>query len=130
MNTKQSHSCSFLLFVAVYLRQQNKCYPQRFQIVRKIAVNCSTYPVMKFDCSNKFDFCYYGQVNSQLLKSRVASKGNIVSTFRGNIYFAGDGTLVNIFKRNSLDEIIYSIIYIYDIYIYIYIYIYNSALVQ
>ena len=31
---------------------------------------------MKFDRSNKFDFCYYGQVN----------------TFGGNIYFAGDGT--------------------------------------
>ena len=29
---------------------------------------------MKFDRSNKFDFCYYGQVN----------------TFGGNIYFAGD----------------------------------------
>ena len=31
---------------------------------------------MKFDRSNKFDFCYYGQVN----------------TFGGNIYFAGDST--------------------------------------
>ena len=27
-----------------------------------------------FDRSNKFDVCYYGQVNSLLLKSRVASK--------------------------------------------------------
>ena len=32
---------------------------------------------MKFDRSNKFDFCYYGQVN----------------IFGGTIYFAGDGTL-------------------------------------
>ena len=29
---------------------------------------------MKFDRSNKFDFCYYGQVNSLRLKSSVASK--------------------------------------------------------
>ena len=38
---------------------------------------------MKFDRSNKFDLCYYGQVNSLRLKSSVASKGNI--------YFAGEG---------------------------------------
>ena len=41
---------------------------------RNIAVNCSR-SVMKFDRSNKFDFCYYGQVNSLQLKSSVASKG-------------------------------------------------------
>ena len=29
---------------------------------------------MKFDRSNKFDLCYYGQVNSQGLKSSVSSK--------------------------------------------------------
>ena len=29
---------------------------------------------MKFDRSNKFDLCYYGQVNSLRLKSSVASK--------------------------------------------------------
>ena len=29
---------------------------------------------MKFDRSNKFDFCYYGQVNSLRLKSSVASE--------------------------------------------------------
>ena len=29
---------------------------------------------MKFDLSNKFDFCYYGQVNSLRLKLSVASK--------------------------------------------------------
>ena len=33
---------------------------------------------MKFDRSNKSDFCYYGQVN----------------TFGGNIYFAGDGIFI------------------------------------
>ena len=32
---------------------------------------------MKFDRSNKFDLCYYGQVN----------------TFGSNIYFAGDNTM-------------------------------------
>ena len=32
------------------------------------------YSVMKFDGSNKFDFCYYGQVNSLRLKLSVASK--------------------------------------------------------
>ena len=29
---------------------------------------------MKFDRSNKFDLCYYGQVKSLRLKSSVASK--------------------------------------------------------
>ena len=29
---------------------------------------------MKIDRSNKFDLCYYGQVNSQLLESSLASK--------------------------------------------------------
>ena len=29
---------------------------------------------MKFDGSNKFDLCYYGQVNSLRLKSSVATK--------------------------------------------------------
>ena len=29
---------------------------------------------MKFDRSNKFDLCYYGQVNSLRLKKSVASK--------------------------------------------------------
>ena len=32
------------------------------------------HSVMKFDRSNKFDFCYYGQVNSLRLKLSVASK--------------------------------------------------------
>ena len=57
-----------------YNRQQNKCYPQRFQIVRKTTVNLLQHSVIKFDCSNKFDLCYYGQINSLLLKSSVASK--------------------------------------------------------
>ena len=46
---------------------------------------------MKFDRSNKFDLCYYGQVNSLRLKSVQLLNGQ-VNTFWGNIYFAGDGT--------------------------------------
>ena len=44
---------------------------------------------MKFNRSNKFDFCYYGQVNSIRQKSSVVRNGQ-VNTFGGNIYFAGD----------------------------------------
>ena len=47
---------------------------------------------MKFDCSNKFDFCYYGQVNSLQLKSSVVSKWASKRLW-SNIYFAGGGTL-------------------------------------
>ena len=45
---------------------------------------------MKFDRSNKFDFCYYGQVNSLRLKSSVASKWAIKHPLGGIIYFAGE----------------------------------------
>ena len=41
---------------------------------------------MKFDRSNKFEFCYYGQVN----------------TFGGNIYSAGDGTYPLLFVQREL----------------------------
>ena len=44
--------------------------PQRCQIVREKL----QHSVMKFDRSNKFDLCYYGQVNSLRLKSSVPSK--------------------------------------------------------
>ena len=40
---------------------------------------------MKFDRSNKFDLCYYGQVNSLRLKSSVASK-RANNHLRGTIY--------------------------------------------
>ena len=46
---------------------------------------------MKFDHSNKFDLCYYGQVNSLRLTSSVASKW-ASKHIGGNIYFAGDGS--------------------------------------
>ena len=49
------------------------------------------HSVMKFDRSNKFYFCYYGQVNSLRQKSSVTSKEQ-VNNFGSNIYFAGDGT--------------------------------------
>ena len=49
------------------------------------------HSVMKFDRSNKFDFCYYRQVNSLRLKSSVASKWAI-NTLGGIIYFAANST--------------------------------------
>ena len=52
---------------------------------------------MKFDSSNKFNLCFYGQVNSMLLKLSEPSKGaSTVITFGGNIYFDGDGTIMRI----------------------------------
>ena len=39
--------------------------------VRKTAVNCST--LTKFDSSNKFDLCYYLEVNLLWLKSKVVT---------------------------------------------------------
>ena len=45
---------------------------------------------MKFDRSNKFDLCYYGQVNSLRLKSSVASEWASKHLW-GIIYLAGDG---------------------------------------
>ena len=45
-------------------RQENNCYPQRCQIARRTAVNCSTLM--------KFESCYYGQVNHLRLKSSIA----------------------------------------------------------
>ena len=47
---------------------------------------------MKFDRSNKFDFCNYGQVNSLRLISSVASKWASKHLLGSNIYFGGDGT--------------------------------------
>ena len=72
----------------MFHRQQNKWYPQRCQ------ENCSQlqHSVIKFDRSNKFDFCYYGQVNSLRLKLSVASKWASKHLW-GTIYFAGDGTM-------------------------------------
>ena len=52
----------------------------------KIAVNCST--LVKFDRSNKFD---------RIIKSSVASKlmgKEKIKSFRGKIYFTGDGTWI------------------------------------
>ena len=50
---------------------------------------------MKLYCSNKFDLCYYGQVNSLRLNSRrvngVASKW-ANKPYGGVNYFASDGT--------------------------------------
>ena len=57
---------------------------------------------MKFDRSNKFHLCYYGQVNTLRLKSSVASKWAL-SIFGGNIYFAGVGI-----ERDNFSEIVLS----------------------
>ena len=62
-----------IFFSVMHHRYQNKCYPHICQIVLKTVVNCSSL-VLKFDCSNKFDLFYYGQVNSLQLNSSVASK--------------------------------------------------------
>ena len=56
------------------------------------------HSVMKFDRSNKFDLCYYGQVNLLRLKSSVASNGQ-VNTFGGTIYFARNGTWMYIVMK-------------------------------
>ena len=53
---------------------------------------------MKFDRSNKFNFCYYGQVNSLRLQSSVASK-RASEHFGGTIYFAG--TLLTILSLTA-----------------------------
>ena len=49
-----------------------------------------------FDRINKFDLYYYGQINSQRVKSsealKWASKHLFLVGGGGNIYFAGDGT--------------------------------------
>ena len=64
--------------------------------------NCNELPhsVMKFDRSNKFDLCYYGQVNSLWLKSNISST-SASKTLRGCIYFAGDVKHVTPFYRTS-----------------------------
>ena len=54
---------------------------------------------MKFDRSNKFGLCYYGQVNSLLLKSSVSSKWASKHLCGGNIYFAGDGICFLLFTN-------------------------------
>ena len=48
---------------------------------------------MKFDRSNKFDLCYYGQVNSLRLNQAYQAYGQVNTNWGGgNIYFAGDGS--------------------------------------
>ena len=59
------------------------------------------HSVIIFDRSNKFDLCYYGQVNSMRLKLSVASKCASIH-FWGYIYFAGDGHNIQVIhKRKS-----------------------------
>ena len=49
------------------------------------------YQLENLSVCNSININYYVQVNSQRLKSTVASKWQ-VNTFGGNIYFAGEGT--------------------------------------
>ena len=55
---------------------------------------------MKFDRSNKFDFCYYGQVYSLRLKSSVLLRNGHVNE---HLYFAGDDILsyILVFIRDN-----------------------------
>ena len=62
-------SCAINLTICA-IASKNKCYPLRCQIVRKKM----QHSVITECCINKFDLCYYGQVNSLPLKSSVASK--------------------------------------------------------
>ena len=57
--------CSICAHPVLYHRQQKKWYLK--WMISKNDKNC-----IKFDRSNKFDFCYYGQVNSLRLNSSVA----------------------------------------------------------
>ena len=61
---------------ARYHRQQNKCYPQKsVRLPEKMQ-----HSVMKFDRSNKFDFCNYGQVNS-IRQTRVLLRNGQVEIY-------------------------------------------------
>ena len=68
---------------------------------------------MKFDRSNKFDLCYYGQVKSLLPKSSVPSKGTSKHlALGGNIYFAGD-SIIQWRDRRLIPVILQHILNIY-----------------
>ena len=76
---------------------------------------------MKFDRSNKFDLCYYGQVNSVRLKlnvpSKWASKHLWGVTF---ILLAMVHRLINVYYRLTIivdNETIRKIILIYSIFL-------------
>ena len=70
----------------MYHRQQNKWYHKGARLSEKLqlaAAFCN-----EFDCSNKFDSCYCGQVNRN---GQVKLRNGQVNSFGGTIYFAGDG---------------------------------------
>ena len=72
-NSLQSNNFLTVMDISCTITSKINGTPQRCQKNYRYL----QHSVMKFDRSNKFDFCYYGQVN----------------TFGGNIYFAGDATL-------------------------------------
>ena len=60
---------------------------------------------MKFDRSNKYDLCYYEQINSLRLESSLAVKSTIWHIWGGGgctISFAGDGTSNVIIVKHNL----------------------------
>ena len=79
----------------MYHRQQNKWYPK-----------CVYMPISKLHSilavanllahNNKSQICYCGQISLQ----SAAVNCSFSDTFGGNIYFAGDGTLL--YTRKSL----------------------------
>ena len=81
---------SLLLWVLVighYFRSQELAIVNRNHSLLIIVVIF----IKSFDCNNKFDMYYYGQVNSLRLKSSLASKWQ-VNTSGDTIYFAVDST--------------------------------------
>ena len=67
LEVKKKQPASYCQYSIMYHRQQNKRYPKAVTLSEKLQS-------MKCDRCNKFDFCYYGQVNSPRLESSVASK--------------------------------------------------------
>ena len=69
---------TIILYISVYHRQQNKCYPQRrFEGEANLLAH-----------NNKSQICYCGQISLQ----SAAVNCSFPDSFGGNIYFAGDGT--------------------------------------
>ena len=75
-----------------YLPQQNKCYPQRCQIVRKLQL---TAPLCN-DIWPQLQIWLMLLWASKFATASVASKGSS-KHLCGNIYFAGDGTSLTVF---------------------------------
>ena len=71
-------------------RQQNKCYPQRYLFALFEATLDFSRIANLLAHNNKSQICYCGQISLQ----SAAVKCSFSGTFGGNIYFAGDGTII------------------------------------